>query len=313
MSTRIVEWERGVESLGPAVAAIGVFDGVHVGHRTLIADTTRLAHETGTQSVVVTFDRDPEQVVAPDKQVPQLLTLEDKLAFIAEEGVDAIVVIPFCMRLAAMAPERFLDDILLQAIDPIAVAVGRDFRFGTRGSGDVRVLERFGRAQGFEVRPHDLVEVDGAPVSATRIRELIAAGNVEAAAGLLGRAHRVPGTVVHGRGEGESHLGIPTANVTPWAHAALPADGVYAGTALLDGERHAAAVSVGRPPMYPEAIDRLEAHLLDFDGDLYGREIVLEFHERLRGLLVYKDEAELARSIRADIACIRAITQGMEA
>lgn len=312
MSTQIIEWEQGTGSLGRAVAAIGVFDGVHIGHRTLIADTTRLAHETGSRAIAVTFDRDPEQVVSPDRHVPQLLRLEDKLELIAAENVDAILVIPFCVRLANMPPDFFLDEVLLRALKPVAVAVGHDFRFGARASGNVAVLERFGTSHGFEVRPHELVEVDGAPVTATRIRSLIAQGDVERAARLLGRPHRVPGTVVHGRGAGGSELGIPTANLAPWTHAALPADGVYSGTATVDGQRYAAAISVGKPPMFPDSIDHLEAHLIDFAGDLYGREVVVEFHERLRGLLVYRDNEELARSIRADIACTRATFMRLE-
>jgi len=313
VSIPIIEWDRGNESLGRAVAAIGVFDGVHIGHRALLADTTSVAHATGSRAIAVTFDRDPEQVVSPDKNIPQLLTLEDKLELISAENVDAILVIPFCMRLAAMAPKRFLDDVLLQAFEPIALAVGHDFRFGTKASGNVETLESFGAEHGFEVRPHELVQVDGIPVTATRIRTLISQGEVEAATRLLGRPHRVSGTVVHGRGEGSSKLGIPTANVTPWTHAALPADGVYAGTATVGGTRYGAAISVGKPPMFPESVDYLEAHIIDFKGDIYGDELVLEFHERLRGQLVYRDEDELARSIRADIACTRTTFMRLEA
>lgn len=302
MSCRIVEWEHGHPSLGRAVAAIGVFDGVHSGHRALISDTVSLAREHGALSVVVTFDRDPEQVVKVDANVPQLLTLEEKLAHIEHLGVDAIVVVPFCMRLAEMAPRRFLDDVLMTIIDPLAIVVGRDFRFGVHASGTVETLEAFGREGGFAVVPHELIERDGATVTSTRIRSLIAAGDVTSACKLLGRPHRVPGRVVHGRGEGGPLLGVPTANVTPWKHAALPADGVYVGRVTWDTHSCAAAISIGVPPMYPKAIDKVEAHLIGFEGDLYGKEVALEFESRLRGQRTFDSAQELAAAIKADIS-----------
>ncbi len=302
MTCRIVEWEEGHESLGRAVAAIGVFDGVHAGHRALISDTVSLAHEHEALSVVVTFDRDPEQVVKVQAHVPQLLTLEDKLEHIERLGVDAIVVIPFCMRLAKMAPARFLDDVLLATIQPLAIVVGEDFRFGTHASGDVETLKLFGHEHGFGVVAHELIERDGDTVTSTRIRTLIAQGDVCGACRLLGRPHRVPGRVVHGRGEGGPLLGVPTANITPWKHAALPADGVYAGRVVWDSTPHPAAISIGVPPMYPKAIDKVEAHLIGFEGDIYGREVVVEFESRLREQRTFSSAQELADAIRSDIS-----------
>lgn len=309
MSATVVEWHDGMDALGSAIAAIGVFDGVHVGHVELIRDTVRLAAERGVRSAVVTFDRDPEQVVVPDRHVPQLLTLDDKLALVGGLGVDVILVIPFSVAMAQMPAERFLGDVLLGALDPVAIAVGQDFRFGHHAAGSVTTLERFGASHGFDVVAYPLVERDGAPVTSTRIRALIAAGDVAGAARLLGRPHRVSGTVVHGRGEGVPVTGVPTANVMPWAHAALPADGVYAGSALVDGDWYAAAISVGRPPMFPAALDRLEAHLLDFDGDLYGTELVLEFASRLRDQQFFDSSAQLREAILADISRVRAERQ----
>lgn len=301
MTCTIVEWEEGSPSLGRSVAAIGVFDGVHAGHRALIADTVALAHEHGVRSVVITFDRDPEQVVKSEANVPQLLTLADKLERIEALGVDAIVVIPFCMRLAAMAPSRFLDDVLLAVIEPLAVVVGRDFRFGTHASGTVATLESFGHEHGFGVVAHELIERDGDVVTSTRIRRLIAAGDVTRACRLLGRPHRIPGNVVHGRGEGASVLGVPTANLTPWKHAALPADGVYAGRVRLDGKTYLAAISIGLPPTFPKAVDRVEAHLIGFAGDLYGQQVTIEFETRLRDQRAFASAEELTAAMRADI------------
>lgn len=302
MSCTIVEWKEGHASLGRAVAAIGVFDGVHSGHRALISDTVSLAREHGALSVVVTFDRDPEQVVKVDANIPQLLTLEEKIAHIERLGVDAVVVVPFCMRLAKMTPQRFLDDVLLAAIEPLAVVIGEDFRFGTRASGTVETLKRFGHEHGFGVVAHELVERDGQVVTSTRIRALIAAGEVSSACKLLGRPHMVPGRVVHGRGEGGPLLGVPTANITPWKWAALPADGVYVGRLKWDSDSRPAAISIGVPPMYPKAVDRVEAHLIGFEGDLYGREVVLEFESRLRDQRVFSSPEELAIAIKQDIS-----------
>lgn len=306
MST-IVEWESGTPSLGRAVVAMGVFDGVHSGHRALIADTVSLAREHGARSVVATFDRDPEQVVKPSEHVPQLLTLEDKLDHIARLDVDAIVVIPFCMRLAEMTPQRFLDDVLLAATEPVAIVVGEDFRFGSHASGTVATLEKFGAQHGFGVVAHELIERDGQPVTATRIRTLIARGDVESACRLLGRAHRVPGRVVHGRGEGASVLGVPTANITPWAHAALPTDGVYAGRVIVNGQIYVAAISIGLPPTYPQAVDRVEVHLIDFEGDLYGQEVMVELDARLHDHEVFDSADGLATAIQNDITRVREI------
>jgi riboflavin kinase/FMN adenylyltransferase len=298
--SNVVVWEAGTPSLGRCVAAVGVFDGVHLGHQALIAEAVELAHARDVASCVVTFDRDPDQIITPDSAAPQLLTLEDKLTSLDALGCDSIVVIPFCRRIADTAPSRFISDVLADALDPVAVVVGHDFRFGRSASGTVETLERFGRGHGFEVVARDLVCIDGGPVTSTRIRRLVADGDVAAAARLLGRPHRVRGTVVHGRAAGRQ-FGVPTANVTPVAHSALPADGVYAGRVRLDGAVFRAGISVGNPPTFPEARDYLEAHLVDYDGDLYGEHVALEFCERLRDQRAFATPQELADAIRADI------------
>jgi riboflavin kinase / FMN adenylyltransferase len=290
-----------MSNLGTATVAIGVFDGVHVGHQALLRDAVASARARGIQAVAVTFDRDPDQVVSPQTAAPQLLTLADKLACIAESGVDIILVVPFTPVLAEMAPESFVDSILLGAMRPLAVHVGKDFRFGARATGDVATLQRLGLGHGFEVSPHDLVLSAGAPVSSTRIRSLIAAGDVVAAAALLCRKPRVAGIVHRGRGEGAG-IGFPTANIVPVPYAALPANGVYAGRAILeDGIEWAAAISVGTPPTFPEARDYLEAHLVGFEGDLYDQAITLEFFEKLRDQHAYGSLDELTQAISADV------------
>lgn len=302
--SRTVLWTPQTPSVGPACAALGVFDGVHVGHQALVRDTVRIAAAEECLSVVVTFDKDPDQVVSPATAAPQLLDLEDKLTFLAELGPDAILVIPFDAAIAAMAPLVFLDSVLLQTLRPVSVVVGYDFRFGHRAEGDVDTLVRYGREHGFTVVAHDLVSADGEPVTSTRTRRLVASGDVAGAAALLGRPHRVKGDVVHGRAAGAG-LGAPTANLAVAPFAALPRGGVYAGRVTVDGVVYAAGISAGAPPTFPIATADFEAHLIGFAGDLYGRTVTVEFVERLREQIAFASEAELADAIAADLERVR--------
>lgn len=300
-------WRHGMEPMGRAVAAVGVFDGVHVGHQALVRDAVQLARMRDAAAVVVTFDRDPDQVVVPAGAAPQLLDLDDKLEALSGLGADTILVVPFTPEIAATAPLVFLDEVLLSVMTLEAVVVGYDFRFGHRAEGDVDTLIRYGAEHGFTVVAHELVSEGGEPVSSTRIRALIAAGAVEQAAALLGRPHRLKGEVVHGRGEG-AELDAPTANVAIGVYAALPGDGVYAGRATVDGIRYAAGISVGLPPTFPEATDTLEAHLIGFRGDLYGRTLALEFLARIREQRRFASPNELADQIRADLDEVRRLS-----
>lgn len=300
MSTHVV-WSTQAPNLGRCVAAIGVFDGVHRGHRVLIDDTVSRARMNGVAAVAVTFDRDPDLVVTPDSAAPQLLTLKTKIDLLCEAGIDTVVVIPFDSELAARDARSFLDDVLLAAVDPICVVVGENFRFGRNAAGTVNTLTAHGLSHDFDVICHPLLELDGLTVSSTRIRRLVAQGEVGDAALLLGRPHRVEGPVVHGRGEG-ARFGVATANITPHAHSALPLDGVYAGGVWVDGTLWPAAISVGRPPSFEAAIDELEAHLIDFEGDLYHKEVAVEFVERLRPLEKFSSTDALVSAIQSDIA-----------
>lgn len=292
-----VLWHRSDdERIGETAAALGVFDGVHVGHQTLIRDAVETAADEGVSCCVVTFDRDPDQIVTPDNAAPQLTTLEDKLALIGELGPDVILVVPFDTRLAAVTPESFIDDVLMRMLTPRVVIVGEDFRFGARAAGNVTTLRECGARDGFEVIAHELVTREGAPVTSTRIRGLVTAGDVAAAGRLLDRPHRLYGTVTPGRSRGR-RLGAPTANLGFDDRMALPGPGVYAARALHGSDTYRAAVSVGLPPTYPDAVSRFEAHLLDFEGDLYGSSIRVDFIERLGEHRLYADEGELARAI----------------
>ena len=303
--SQTVTWDRAMTSLGRAVVAIGVFDGVHAGHRDLLEAAVGRARHHGCLCIALTFDRDPDHVLHPQAATPALLTLEQRVAALATTGVDIVLVVPFTSELATTPATGFLDAVLGVCCRPVEVHVGRDFRFGAHASGDLDTLYVWGVEHGVEIRPRDLLEVDGLPVTSTRIRTLIAAGDVAGAARLLGTPPSVVGSVHRGRGAG-SAIGFATANVVPTAHAALPADGVYAGSAVLgDGSVWPAAISVGTPPSFPEARDYVEAHLLDFEGDLYEQVITLGFVQRLRDQRAFTDIGGLSAAIAADIAMVR--------
>ncbi|MDZ4166489.1 MAG: bifunctional riboflavin kinase/FAD synthetase [Coriobacteriia bacterium] len=297
--TVVIRHEPGVHDVGAAAIALGVFDGVHRGHQALITEAIAQAGRRGVASCVLTFDRDPDQIVTPERAAPQLMTLDDKLDLIASLGPDAILVVPFDRALAALSPGAFLDEVVLDACRPVVCVVGRDFRFGHRAEGTVDSLATLGVRHGFEVVAYDLVVAEGEPVTSSRIRTLVGAGDVATAALLLGRPHRLHGTVIRGRGLGRT-LGTPTANLDVDARFALPAPGVYAARATVPAGRFTAAVSVGVPPTFPDATCELEAMLVGFDGDLYGAEIMLEFVERLRDQRAFPDTGSLARAIGRD-------------
>lgn len=304
--TRIVSWTPGLEPFGPTVAAIGVFDGVHIGHQALVRDTVSLARDMGAASAVVTFDRDPDQVVTPSTAAPQLLPLDDKIELLAELGTDVLIVMPFTPELARTPPLTFLDEILLGSFKPVGVVVGYDFRFGHRAEGDVDVLVRYGAREGFSVVAHTLVSDGEGPVTSTRIRGLVADGDVASAARLLGRPHRVSGEVGHGRGIGVT-LDAPTANLLVNPAIAVPAPGVYAGRTRIGDRIHPAAVFTGTPPTFTQGGDVFEVHVLDYAGDLYGTTLTVELLDRIRGIRRFDTDVELAKAISEDLVQVRAI------
>ncbi len=287
---------------GSAVT-IGAYDGVHLGHRALIARTRDAAGRLGCASAVVTFDRHPASVVRP-QSAPRILTdLDQKLELLASTGVDVTVVVHFDHERAAEEPDQFVREVLVGILRSRAVVVGEDFHFGRDRAGNVAMLRSLGDGLGFEVDGFGLLAQSGAVVSSTRIRALIAAGDVEGAAGLLGRPHQVRGSVVPGDARGRK-LGFPTANVSVAANVAVPADGVYAAWyAGDDGARRGACVSVGRrPTFYDDAGGSLvEAHVLDFTGDLYGQRARVEFLARQRGQERFDSVDDLVAQMRVDV------------
>ncbi len=263
---------------------MGTFDGVHLGHREVI----RGSH------TVLTFDPHPVSVVAPQHTPKLLTTFERKAELIASLGVQELIVIPFDAEFARRSAEEFIDDVLVGALSATRVAIGENFRFGHKAQGDSRLLAADGR---FQTVVHPLLEVDGEIVSSSHIRGLVLAGEVGEANALLGSPFQLEGEVVHGDERGRE-LGFPTANLVPEEALACPGHGVYA---CLAGGRPA-AVSIGvRPTFKTGRGELIEAHLLDFDGDLYGTRLRIEFRERLRGERRFPTSQALVEQVHRDI------------
>ncbi len=275
---------------GTAVT-IGAYDGVHLGHRAVVAEVRRRAEALGVATAVVTFDRHPASVVRPES-APRLLTdLDQKLELLAETGVEYCLVITFDEGRSREPADEFVREVLAQCLAARVVVVGEDFHFGHRRAGNVALLRAMGAELGFEVDGLDLVDAagrpaDGAtPVSSTRIRRALVEGDLATANAMLGRPHETRGVVAHGDKRG-AELGFPTANVSVPGDILLPADGIYAGWfERADGSVHPTAISLGRrPTFYVEAhASLLEAHVLDFAGDLYDEHVKVRFVARLRG------------------------------
>lgn len=289
----------------PAVCLIGAFDGLHRGHRALVDAARADAATRGVPCVAVTFSPDPAEVLAGPVRSGMLLDNRTRALGLLSLGVDAVVEFPFTRRLAATEPRAFVERVLLSVVRPAWVHVGRNFRFGRAGAGDVALLGAIGEDLGFGVTGHDLVELDGAPVSATRVRGLLHNGKVEEAARLLGRCHYVRGTIEHGRGQGTG-FGFPTANVTMDPRTCLPSQGVYACYLALGDEAWPAAVNVGAPPTFSAPEDAfLEANLIGFSGDIYGDEASVVFVRWLRASRRFDLTEELERVVLGNIEWVR--------
>lgn len=291
---------------GRTVVAIGKFDGVHIGHRAVFRRAVQDAAERGAKAVAVTFDRNPLSVLRPDLCPDALVSVPRKIELLSECGLDAVLVLAFDDRLAALPAEEFVTTILVDALHASVVLVGRDFRFGHGGTGTPALLGELGARNDFTVDIVDDVFLDGTDrrVSSSWVRELLAAGDVERAGTVLGRPVAVRGEVMRGLQRGRE-LGFPTANLSRTGDELVPADGVYAGR-LIDHTTaltYPAAVSVGSNPTFGDVPERqVEAHVIDRSGlDLYGHEVTVEFTHRLRGMVAFDSIDALVAGIAADV------------
>ena len=295
---------------GPSAVTIGKFDGVHLGHLRMIGQLLSDAEARSLVPTVLTFDRNPLSLLSPESCPLPLVSNEQKRELLEKVGVAATVMLAFDRSLSEQAPEEFVHRALVDTLNARLVFVGPDFRFGKGGAGNPALLERMGAEYGFEVRALPIVAKDDRRVSSTWVRELLADGDVSRAAELLGRPPMVRGVVVPGAKRGRQ-LGFPTANLATESEGLIPADGVYAAWATVDGERMPAAVSVGNNPTFDGVPERqVEAHLLgndfgELDIDLYGKTMELDFIDRIRGMEKFESVDELVTRIGQDVERVR--------
>jgi riboflavin kinase / FMN adenylyltransferase len=305
----------GLQSLRPPEAGsavtVGTFDGVHLGHRALIARTIAEASERALASVVVTWDRHPNETLRPERAPKLLASPERKAELLASTGIDVLAVLPFDRELSMWPPERFASAVLADGLGAHSVFVGAGWRFGHKAAGDVTLLEKLGAELGFDATGLSLTTHDGSPMSSSRAREAVAAGDVELAEVLLGRPFDVEGTVVKGAGRGIG-LGFPTANFEVAPKLVRPRRGVYAGRARVESNWYSAAINVGVNPTFggDEATTpvMVEAYLLDFEGDLVGATLRVEFLKRLRDELKFDSVDDLVAQMARDVEATRALT-----
>lgn len=298
---------RGLESYPPepppSAIALGAFDGIHVGHRAILGTAISVGRLRGVQALACTFEPHPLEVLQPGRAPIPITTLDERLALMDETGVDAVVVLEFTPGLAAMEPEAFVKDIVLERLGARDVVVGFNHRFGHGARGDARLLTELAARLGFNAHIVPPQEVDGIPVSSSEVRVLLQRGDVELAARFLGRPYGVGGRVVRGVGRGRT-LGFPTANVEPERPLLIPT-GVYACRVEVDGSVYPAVVNIGVRPTFSEGTLAVEAHLLDFSGDLYAKGVRLHFVRRLRGEQKFSGPEALRQQIARDIAVAR--------
>ncbi|MFF4645356.1 bifunctional riboflavin kinase/FAD synthetase [Streptomyces sp. NPDC001389] len=312
---------RGLEDIpqdwGRSVVTIGSYDGVHRGHQLIIGRAVAKARALGVPSVVVTFSPHPSEVVRPGSHPPILAPFDRRAELMAGLGVDALLILPFTAEFSQLSPADFIVKVLVDKLHARAVIEGPNFRFGHRAAGNVDFLRELGSTYDYEVEVVDLVERGeaggGVPFSSTLARTLVAEGDMEGAAEILGRPHRIEGVVVRGAQRGRE-LGYPTANVETAPHTAIPADGVYAGWLTADGERMPAAISVGTNVQFDATERTVEAYAIDRVGlDLYGKQVSVEFLAYVRGMAKFESLDGLLEAIADDVKRARALTDAFDA
>jgi riboflavin kinase / FMN adenylyltransferase len=316
----VLRW-RGLEAtpgdLGRTVVTVGMYDGVHRGHQKLIGAAVSRARAMRRPCLLLTFDPHPAEVVRPGSHPAILTSLDRKAELVAELGVDAMCVLPFTEEFSRLSPETFTHSVLVEQLHAAQVVVGENFTYGHKAAGTVETLRAEGRRFGFAVEGIALAEDDSdggeVTISSTYVRACVAAGDMASAARALGRPHRVDGIVVRGDRRGKG-MGYPTANVESPQFTAIPADGVYAGHLVTrdprsgaSRERFPAAISVGSNPTFQGSRRTVEAFVLDYDGDLYGEHVGVEFVQRLRPMAAFPDLDGLLAAMAKDVSDTRQI------
>lgn len=285
---------------GPTVVTVGFFDGVHLGHRAVLGETVAAASERGLASVAVTFDRHPREILTPGSEPRLLTTVERKARLIQETGIDVLVVLEFTEAFSRWPAERFMAEILRDDLHAAHCVMGANFTFGHRAEGNLDLLIAEGGRFGFTAERVELRQVHGRPASSSSVREALATGDLEWPRQALGRRFVLDGSVVGGAGRGRG-LGFPTANLRTWPRLLLPGQGIYAGRAEVDGESFVAAIDVGTNPTFGTEPLHVESYLLDFDGDLRGRDMAVEFWAYLRPEVRFDGSGELVDAMAEDV------------
>jgi riboflavin kinase / FMN adenylyltransferase len=293
------------EKLPHPAVTIGNFDGVHLGHREIFRRVRELARAQGGVSVVVTFSPHPLQVLSPATGVKLITSPEEKRALIEESGIDYLLEIPFDKAFASIPAREFVDRILVGAIGMEGLVIGYDYAFGRGREGNVTLLREMGERYSFKVEILEPIAGGGVVYSSTAVRTMVQEGDVKGVVSVLGRYYEVSGTVVHGHRRGHE-LGFPTANVET-VKDLIPAPGVYAVKVRVGDEYLDGACNIGNNPTFGNEAISLEVHLLDFQGEIYGRRVTLVFIERLRGETRFPDLETLKAAIAADVTRCRSI------
>ena len=297
------------EPFESAVITIGNFDGVHIGHQALFHEVIELADAIGGTAVAMTFDPHPVRVISQNGHPPLITLNEQKTELIEKSGIDVLICLPFTMDFAALSARSFVEDILVNRIGMKAIIVGRDYTFGYHREGNVDMLKRFAEELDFSVIVADWIQpTTGASgrISSTAIRDLVMEGDLETAAKMLGRDYQIRGIVAHGRDRGGKLLGIPTANIN--LHDELcPKVGVYAVIVEHDGNRYPGVANIGYSPTFDDHVFTVEAHILDFNKDIYGQKIMVNFVKRMRDEIKFSGIEQLVEQIHQDVADARDI------
>ena len=303
-----VDVVRGIRSLPlaeePSVATVGFFDGVHLGHQAVLRTVVRRADERGVRSVAITFDRHPREVLSPGSEPRLLTTVERKAELIAASGVDVLVVLTFDRDFSLITAEDFVREVLVRGVHAVHAAMGANFTFGFKAQGTMRSLPGLATPHGLGVETVELVELGERIVSSTSIRTALSSGDLEWPLAALGRRFVLDGEVVTGHGRGRG-LGYPTANLRTWPRLLLPGQGIYAGVATHGARRYRAAIDCGTNPTFGVEPLHVESFLLDFEGDLPGEPLSIEFWSRLRDEVRYDSVDELVSAIEADVTRTR--------
>jgi riboflavin kinase/FMN adenylyltransferase len=303
--------EPGIPGDRGTVATVGTFDGVHLGHWAVLQEIRRRAEETERRSILVTFDPHPLRIVRPEHAPPLLTTPVEKKEILAESGLDWAVFLTFSEALSRYEPRRFVEEILVGRLGVEELVIGYDHGFGRDREGDPATLQRIGRELGFTVDVVEPVAAEGSAVSSSRIRRLIGGGEVEEARACLGRPYSLRGIVVRGDGRGKG-LGFPTANLAvAGGDKLIPPQGIYGVRGVLRSGTYAGALHLGPRPTFKGSPPSIELHLIDFEGDIYGEEVRVDFVQKLRDVEPFTTVDALVRQIRVDVEAAREAVAGL--